>query len=474
MANLRTAMDAAFWDLNISTPQALDGVSKAVPGDPVPLDGARASRALRVQQLSVLGNGFPLGIIPSFSPTPNHKELGSFALQSLLGNVDIGGWWVGLIGQFRPKKLISSIKAEVCAAEEWELPLLKDAAKHFLDKSLYAIGLCSLIPLTSSSSLLLSSEKHGERKRRQTKAVLFHKLPDHDITLEAAWPQLFIGHKGKYWEVPESISVDCSSLISESGLRYRFGIHKNSGRPQSVDSVDAQTPLALLPGVCAKAAFSYQKSKDLWRQKETKEDVIIETEKGQFWRPSYDIRLKDPHAAISGIIGGTCMAWASAGSGSLSVNPTQDVERSSLGPQSRGRFRADLFGSVCCTFQHGKFRNLFGDLTRIDAPLDILSTSALAQKVSNIFRSARSNRPPNELSSPKFNLIYQQQVVGPVVFRVDSKFSLDSTPGRHGPQLEDLIYSLNYSLRILGSGKVVAWYSPRRKEGMVELRLFEF
>ncbi|KAL0374215.1 UNVERIFIED_CONTAM: hypothetical protein Sradi_3337200 [Sesamum radiatum] len=431
MANLRTAMDAAFWDLNVSTPQALDGVSKAVPGDPLPLDCARASRAFRVQQLSVLGNGFPLGIIPSISPTPNHKELGSFALQSLLGNVDIGGWWVGLIGQFRPKKLISSIKAEVCAAEEWELPLLKDAAKHFLDKSLYAIGLCSMIPLTSSSSLLLSSEKHGERKGRQTKAMLLHKLPDHDITLEAAWPQLFIGHKGKYWEVPESISVDCSSLISESGLRYRFGIHKNSGLPHSVDSVNAETPLALLPGVCAKAAFSYQKSKDLWRQKETKEDVTIETEKGQFWRPSYDIRLREPHAAISGII-------------------------------------------ACYTFQHGKFRNLFGDLTRIDARLDILSASALAQKLSNLFRSAQSNRPSNELSSPKINLIYQQQVAGPVVFRVDSKFSLDSSPGRHGLHLEDLIYSLNYSLRILGSGKVVAWYSPRRKEGMVELRLFEF
>ncbi|XP_011093485.1 protein TRIGALACTOSYLDIACYLGLYCEROL 4, chloroplastic isoform X2 [Sesamum indicum] len=362
----------------------------------------------------------------------------------------------------------------ISGAEEWELPLLKDAAKHFLDKSLYAIGLCSMIPLTSSSSLLLSSEKHGERKRRQTKAVFLHEFPDHDITLEAAWPQLFIDHKGKYWEVPESISVDCSSLISDSGLRYRFGIHKNSGLPQSVDSVNAQNPIALLPGLCAKAAFSYQKSKDLWRQKETKEDVIIETEKGQFWRPSYDIRLREPHATISGIIGGTCMAWASAGSGSLFVKPTQDVERSSLGAHNRVRFRADLFGSVCYTFQHGKFRNLFGDLTRVDARLDILSASALAQKASNLFRSAQSNRPSNELSSPKINLIYQQQVAGPIVFRVDSKFSLDLSPGRHGPHLEDLIYSLNYSLRILISGKVVAWYSPRRKEGMVELRLFEF
>ncbi|KAI3449024.1 hypothetical protein Pfo_005689 [Paulownia fortunei] len=455
MANLRTAMDAAFWDLNISTPQALDGVSKAVPGDPIPLDGARASKALRIQQLSLLGNGFPLGIIPSFSPSANHKELGSVALQSLLGKAAIGDWWVGLIGQFRPKKLISSIKAEVSAAEDWELPLLKETAKHFLDKSLYAIGLCSQISLTSSSSLLLSSEKH-----------------DHDITLEAAWPELFIDHKGKYWEVPESISLDCSSLVSESGLRYRFGIHKNSGHPQAVDSVNAETPLALLPGLFAKAAFSYEKSKDLWRQKETKEDVIIETEQGQFWRPSYDIRLREPHAAISGILGGTCEAWLGGGKGS--ADPTQDVDRSSSGTKDRGRFGADLFGSVCYTFQHGKFRKSFGDLTRIDARLDIGSASALAKKVSNLFRSSQSNQPQNELSSPRLNLIFQQQVAGPIVFRVDSKFSLDSSSGRHGPHLEDLIYSLNYSLRLLGSGKVVAWYSPKREEGMIELRMFEF
>lgn len=129
------------------------------------------------------------------------------------------------------------------------------------------------------------------------------QLPDHDITLEAAWPELFIDHKGKYWEVPESISLDCSSLVTDSGLRYRFGLHKNSGSPQALDSTNAETPVALLPGLCTKAAFSYEKSKDLWRLKETKDDVMVETEDGQVLRSPYDVRLKDPHAAISGIIG---------------------------------------------------------------------------------------------------------------------------------------------------------------------------
>ncbi|XP_075519267.1 protein TRIGALACTOSYLDIACYLGLYCEROL 4, chloroplastic-like [Primulina tabacum] len=469
MANLRTAMDAAFWDLNISTPQALDGVSRAVPGDSAPIDGARASKALRIQQLSLLGNGFPLGIIPSFSPSANHKELGSFALQSLLGKVVFGNWWVGLIGQFRPKKLISSIKAEFSAAEEWDLPLLKDTAKKFLDKSLYAVGLCSQIALTSSSSLLLSTEKHGEKEKRRMKAMLFHKLPDHDITLEAAWPELFIDRKGKYWEVPESISLDCSSLVSDSGLRYRFGIHKNNGLPLALDSIDRETPQSLLPGVCMKSAFSYEKSKDLWRQIETEEDVIKKTGPDQFRHRSYDIRLKEPHAAISGIMGGTCEAWFGGRKDSSQV-----VDINSSRAKDRGRFVADLFGSVCYTFQHGRFTKTFGDLTRLDARVDISSASALANSVYNLCRRAQSQRSPNLQSSPRLSFIFQQQVAGPIVFRVDSKFAFDSSGGRSGPQLEDLICSLNYSLRLLRSGKVVAWYAPKRKEGMIELRLFEF
>ncbi|XP_073144814.1 protein TRIGALACTOSYLDIACYLGLYCEROL 4, chloroplastic [Henckelia pumila] len=469
MANLRTTMDAAFWDLNISTPQALDGVSRAVPGDSPPIDGARASKALRIQQLSLLGNGFPLGIIPSFSPSANHKELGSFALQSLLGKAAFGNSWVGLVGQFRPNKLISSIKAEVSASEEWDLPLLKETAKHFLDKSLYAVGLCSQLALTSSSSLLLSTEKHGEKKKRRAKAMLFHKLPDHDITLEAAWPELFIDRKGKYWEVPESISLDCSSLVSESGLRYRFGIHKNNGFPQAVGSIDGETPLPLLPGICAKAAFSYEKSKDLWRQIETEEDVIKKAETDQSWHPSYDIRFKEPHAAISGIMGGTCEAWFGGAKDSPQV-----VDINSSRAKNRGRFAADLFGSVCYTFQHGKFTKKFGDLTRLDARADISSASALVNSVSNLYRRTEGNQSSNLQSSPRFSLIFQQQVAGPIVFRMDSKFALDSSDGRRGPQLEDLMYSLNYSLRIMRSGKVVAWYSPKRKEGMIELRLFEF
>ncbi|XVE98385.1 hypothetical protein REPUB_Repub03eG0102200 [Reevesia pubescens] len=117
------------------------------------------------------------------------------------------------------------------------------------------------------------------------------------------WMPHGLNHKGKYWEVPESISVDTSSLPSDSGLLYRFGIHKSGGHLQALNALDSEAPSALMLGICAKAAFPYEKSNDIWRRNERKEDLIVKTDKGSFWPPSYDVRFKEPHTTISGIIG---------------------------------------------------------------------------------------------------------------------------------------------------------------------------
>lgn len=122
------------------------------------------------------------------------------------------------------------------------------------------------------------------------------QLPDHDLTLEAAWPQLFLDHKGKYWDVPESLSVDLSSLLSESGIRWRVGLHKNGGNPQQVNATDGKPPLSLLPGLSLKSAVSYEKIYYFWRDKGTveqgNEDVV-----------PYDVRLNEPHSAVFGVTG---------------------------------------------------------------------------------------------------------------------------------------------------------------------------
>ncbi|XP_076892957.1 protein TRIGALACTOSYLDIACYLGLYCEROL 4, chloroplastic-like [Bidens hawaiensis] len=449
MANLRTSMDTSFYDVNISTPQTLTGSARSIPGEPTPVDGAYASKLIRMRQLSLLGFGFPLGVIPSYSPpllssnSNSPKESGTLALQSLWLTQPAENWWVGLVGQFRPIKLVSSVTTEaIKASSDSALPRFKRAAKKLLDKTFYSIGLCSYLELNDSTSVSLNVEKDGQGESQRIKGLLHHKLPNHDITLEAAWPELFLDRNNKYWEVPQSISLDCLSLVSDSGLRYRFGLHKNGGSVKAFGLVDGPPPASLTPGVCAKAAFSYEKSKDIWRIPETKEDrALVKTESGEFRNRAYDKRMKEPHATISRNFGGTCEAWLSG---------------------KRSPFGADLFGSVCFAIQHGKFRKPYGDLTCFDARLDVSSASALVNGLSNNLKS--------DSVLPRLNLILQQQIAGPLVFRVNSKVAFDSP----SPHIEDIIYSLNYSLRMLGSGKVVAWYSPKRNEAMVEMRVLEF
>lgn len=76
----------------------------------------------------------------------------------------------------------------------------------------------------------------------------------------------------------------------------------------------------------------------------------------------------------------------------------------------RRPFGVDLFGSLCYTFQHGKFKETFGDLTRIDARLDVSSASALAKQVTKVFRKASADNARDVRSSPRLELILQQQV----------------------------------------------------------------
>ncbi|KAF8113863.1 hypothetical protein N665_0045s0102 [Sinapis alba] len=462
MANLNSAIDSVFWDQNVSSPQTLEGTARSVPGEPFPVDGARASRSHRIQQLSLLREGFPLGIIPAFAPSSD-KRLGSFSLNSLLLSPSSSNWWLGLVGQFKPKKLFADIKANISKAEEWDLQLFKNTTKHIVDKSLYSIGLWTQIALGSSSSLLLSAERHGDKDGLRKKLIFVHPLEKHDLTVEAAWPDLFLDHKGRFWDVPESLNFDVSSLAPESGLHYRFGVHKSKGNPHPVNAAGesydgGDAPASLMPGLCAKAAVSYKAKRNLWRPKK-EEDNTEEDDDTPVFLP-YDIRLKEPHAAVSGIVGSSLAAWIT-GRGML------------VNGKKRSLISADVFGSACYTFQKGRFSKLYGDLTRIDARVDVSSASALAKRIFNaVRRSSGSNKTDDTLGSPRLNLIFQQQVAGPIVFKVDSQFQVGA--GNYGAQMEDLIYSLNYSLRLLESGKVVAWYSPKRKEGMVELRVFEF
>ena len=90
-----------------------------------------------------------------------------------------------------------------------------------------------------------------------------------------------------------------------------------------------------------------------------------------------------------------------------SIDSREDPEVST---SKRSRHNADLFGSVCYSFQHGKFTKKYGDLTRVDARLDISSASAFAKKILNGSSSSTADVSKQPSASPRLNLIFQQQV----------------------------------------------------------------
>ena len=65
------------------------------------------------------------------------------------------------------------------------------------------------------------------------------------------------------------------------------------------------------------------------------------------------------------------------------------------------------------------------------------------------------------------------QIAGPFSLRVDSEVALDLKKGNWYPVMNDPVFAVEYALQVLGSAKAVAWYSPKQREFMLELRFFE-
>lgn len=64
------------------------------------------------------------------------------------------------------------------------------------------------------------------------------------------------------------------------------------------------------------------------------------------------------------------------------------------------------------------------------------------------------------------------QIGGPFSLRIDAGVSVD--PKKDGYfNMNDHVFAVEYALQVLGSAKAVAWYSPKQREFMIELRFFE-
>lgn len=50
---------------------------------------------------------------------------------------------------------------------------------------------------------------------------------------------------------------------------------------------------------------------------------------------------------------------------------------------------------------------------------------------------------------------------------------LDVKNSKWHPKITNPVFAVEYALQVLGSAKAVAWYSPKQREFMIELRFFE-
>lgn len=120
------------------------------------------------------------------------------------------------------------------------------------------------------------------------------QFPHHNLTVEAAWPGLFVDKLGNYWDVPSSVAVDLASVASDSGASYHLCMHHNSGLPEQFGGDQSnKVPTTLLPGFSVKSAFSFKKNIDIWRSKAQKLKMV----------QPFDIFLSNPQISASGIIG---------------------------------------------------------------------------------------------------------------------------------------------------------------------------
>uniref|UniRef100_A0A164SLA2 Protein TRIGALACTOSYLDIACYLGLYCEROL 4, chloroplastic n=1 Tax=Daucus carota subsp. sativus TaxID=79200 RepID=A0A164SLA2_DAUCS len=449
MNKLRWAMDGGFWDVDMSTPVTIDGLARPVPGHPtIPLGLSRGSRLSRPKQVDFFQKFMYMPFVPSFSGAVGGGSGGGLFLQRVFAFPFGENWFATLLGQFNVKKFVTSVKDDLLNQSD-EFSLLDTMRNRLEDKSLYTLDMCSEILLSPDDTL---------------------QFANHNLTLEAASPGLFVDHRGTYWDVPLTMALDLASVASDAGPSYHLCINQNVGDPKIFEGQpNSDVAANILPGLHAKSALSYKTNVDLWRSKAPKIKLV----------QPYDAFLSNPHISVSGILGAVVSASLGDNLAEAEVkNVPLDFKQFNLHARgTNSSISADAFASVSLSAQHGNFQRLFLDLTRFYARMDFPSASKFISGASHLANNLYSSQTPNmdaiQAICPSATLSFQQQIAGPISFRVDSGVSIDLKNREWPVSVKDPVFAAEYALQVLGSAKATAWYSPKQKEFMIELRFFE-
>lgn len=448
------------WELDAETPVTMEGTARPVPGDPLPLGLSRGYRITRPKQLDFFHRFMASPLVPTFSAMRDGLSVNHAHIFYMTDN-----WSSTILEKINVKKLVSVVKEKLANRQE-EASWTKDLKNHLHD--VMSLGVGTEILITQDTTLLL--ELFDIKKGNRGKAIFHHELPHHNITFQASWPGLFVDKKGTYWDVPLSLSADLASVGSSSGLSYHLLLQQNSGEPKCFggDETD-DVPTALLPGLCAKVAISMKKSIDAWRKKEDKLKKV----------QPYDVFLSDSHVSLTGIVGGVASGYLGDCSRRVAIRDETHKSNAFIMFDERNKRAAfaDLFASVTFTAQYGNFQRLFLDLTKASARFDITSGSLFLCGASRLAQDFFFSRRPDVETfcdiCPDVTVSFQQQIVGPFSFRVESSVAIDPRSQDHFVRVDDPIFAIDWALKVLGSAKATAWYSPKHQEAMMELRFYE-
>ncbi|KAK4405417.1 protein TRIGALACTOSYLDIACYLGLYCEROL 4, chloroplastic [Sesamum angolense] len=449
-------MDGGFWDVDVSTPMTLDGVARPVPGELLPLGLTRGPRLSRPKQIDFFQRFMAMPFVPSFSNALSLQRVLSLPLPSFARDT----WFSTLLGQFNVQKFVTSLRRNGLRQES-DASSLQSIWRHLSDPNLYALNFSSEWLLTLKIQCYLAWK---------------HMFPHHNLTLEATSPALFVDHLGNYWDVPFTWALDLASVASDSGASCHFCINHTVGSPkQCEDQPMSSVPSSLLPGLCAKCAVSVKKNFDIWRSESPKIKMV----------QPYDIFLSNPHISASATLGNhsfvaldivqCTVVTASLGDKSLRAH-TKDESFGFRAKGANSAILADLFATASFSVQHGNFQKLFLDLTRFYTRLDIPSGSKFLVGASQVAFDLYNSQAPSieavQAICPTASLSIQQQIAGPFSFRVDAGATLDLKKEWYF-NVNDPVVAVEYALQVLGSAKALAWYSPKQREFMIELRFFE-
>ncbi|GAQ82084.1 Protein Involved in Lipid Transport [Klebsormidium nitens] len=464
---------AQFWNQEIESARSLDTVARTLPNEPAPLGIRQPTKLSRPQQLLLLQKVLACPATPSFCAEV--EEEGGVVLDRVLAYTGGRDWWATLTGRLRLQRLWQKPQGDAEDEDDNLEKFVKRPFKALRDFSNYGLAvkarstiddittLRGNLEVESLEDLKRGSNRGGDSGNRNLplrgRVTCRRQLKAHHVTLEGALNDRCLDQQSNYWDVPSSLSLDLASDGPQSGLRYRVGVHHiASPQPGSGYGPFDVLPPSSAYGTRAQAAVALENTVTLWRADPARR------RRGA----SYNPIAARPRLVVSGGVGTlvtTENVWAYLSDDKSSVPKSFPVSTA-------------LFGSFGIHGQVGEFKRAVFDYTSLALRLDVGPSSvreaATAESATEAGVAGSVARGSSGRTVPALTISAQQQVIGPLRARVDTRLSMTQagTGFQPGKTLET-VYSLDCPVGAMGTGRLVCWYSPTRREGMAEIRLFE-